>query len=156
MTWGTLRGQAVLALAGAVRMGRGQGPDDRGWALSCTQILGKNTVFGVPCHTAEPWMSLLSPLSNPLCPSRGSKSRGTQMSPALKPQGSATGRGGGGGKNTKVSGGGSLQVKFHGSSPGRSLGRGDQAKETHVGMLRGKLLLSPFPRGGNGGYKKEL
>ena len=84
MTWGTLRGQAVLALAGAVRMGRGQGPDDRGWALSCTQILGKNTVFGVPCHTAEPWMSLLSPLSNPLCPSRGSKSRGTQMSPALK------------------------------------------------------------------------
>lgn len=153
VTWGTLRGQAVLALAGSVRMGRGQGPDDCGWALACVR-----TDFGKEhCIRSSAAMELSSGClcfhQSPIPVSiKGLQVRGHTDVPGPGASGLCHREG----KNTKASGGGTWQVRFQGSSPGRLLGRGDQAKETHVQMLRLRLLLSPSPRRGNGGYKMEL
>lgn len=109
------------------------------WLGTCVRTdFGK--VHCIRCPAAmelSPGCLCLCP-SLPLCVQRGVPGLGAHRCPwtwNLR----ALPRGGG---HTKVSGGGTLQVRSHTSSPGRS----DQAKGTHVQMLRG----------GNGGYKMEL
>lgn len=135
VTWGTLRGQTVLTLAGAVRMGRGQGPDDCGWALACAQIWGKNTVLRVTLlWSGVPDVSAFATNSVAIT---GLQVWGHTDVPEPGTSGLCHRED----DNTKVSGGGTLQVRFHTSSPGRS----DQAKGTHVQMLRVKCPCPHFP-----------
>lgn len=147
VTRGTLRGQAVLALAGAARMERGQGPGGCGWAPGCTHVLGKSTVLGVLLSACCPHVSVFTTFQ-PSVSLKELQSGGTQMSLAMQPQGSAAGKVR---TQKRLSAGGTwhMRCEKHRSSPGRWRGKGDQAKGTVCAMLRvlGRASAVPASQG---------
>lgn len=145
VTGGTLRGQAVLALAGAVRTGRGQGPGGCGWA-PLIHTFSERALYRESCCREH----LLLPLSSPLCPSR-SFSLGEHRCPNQ----AASGLGCRGMRTPPVWRRDIAHEKPHTGVHREDGMAGMTTQREHNAQRIESSFYCPLPRGAKGGYKMK-